>query len=49
MNDIYAHIYNTIVKGVPFPIKPEEAFEVVRWTHEIKKQNPAFCKAKIKE
>ena len=49
MNDIYGHIYNTIRKGIPFPVKPEEAFEVVRWTDKIKKQNPQFCKAKIKE
>ena len=49
MNDIYGHIYNTIRKGIAFPVKPEEAFEVVRWTEQIKKQNPQFCKAKIKE
>ena len=49
MNDIYVHIYNEIRKGIPFPVKPEEAFEIVRWTEKIKKQNPKFCKAKIKE
>ncbi|MBR2440988.1 MAG: Gfo/Idh/MocA family oxidoreductase [Lentisphaeria bacterium] len=49
MNDIYGHIYNTIRKGIPFPVKPEESFEIVRWTEKIKKQNPQFCKAKIKE
>ena len=49
MNDIYGHIYNAIRKGIPFPVKPEESFEIVRWTEKIKKQNPSFCKAKIKE
>ena len=49
MNDIYSHIYDTIRKGIPFPVKPEESFEIVRWTDKIKKQNPGFSKVKIKE
>ena len=34
--------YQAIREGKPYPIKPEEAFEVVRVTEMVKKQNPAF-------
>lgn len=40
--DIYHVLYQTIREQKPFRVKPEEAFEVVRITNEIKKQNPAF-------
>ncbi len=46
MGDIYHVLYQTIREGKPYPILPEEAFQVVRVTEEVKKQNPAF---KIKE
>ena len=42
VNDIYHHLYLALREGVPFPIKPEEALEVVRTTEKIKLQNPAF-------
>jgi len=40
--DIYHCLYQTIREGKPYPIKPEEAFEVVKTTCMIKQQNPAF-------
>ena len=42
VNDIYHHLYLAIREGVPFPIKTEEALDVVRTTEKIKRQNPAF-------
>ncbi len=45
LNMIYAAVFDTIRKGKPFPVKPEEAFEVVRWADRIKKQNPQFRSA----
>lgn len=41
-NDIYHHLYMAIREGVPFPVKLEEAFDVVRWTERVKLQNPDF-------
>ena len=46
VTDIYHVLYQTIREGKPYPIKPEEAFQVVRVTEAVKKQNPAY---KIKE
>ena len=40
--DIYHHLYSAIREGKPFPITAEEAFEVVKTTLLIKRQNPAF-------
>ena len=42
MTDIYKYLYDAIRDGVPFPVKPEEAFAVIRTTAEIKRQNPQF-------
>ena len=42
MTEIYRYLYDAIRNGVPFPVKPEEAFAVVRATAEIKRQNPQF-------
>ena len=39
---IYHYLYRTIRHGEPFPVTPEEAFEVVKTTFQIKRQNPAF-------
>ena len=39
---IYHHIYLALREGIPFPVKAEEAFAVVRATEKIKLQNPAF-------
>ena len=44
ITDIYKRIYDTIRNGVPFPVKAEEAFENVRLTEIVRKQNPAFKK-----
>lgn len=44
-NMIYPAIFDAIRNGKTFPIKLEEAFEVVRWTDRIKKQNPQFHSA----
>ena len=41
--DIYKHLYKAIREGVEFPVKFEEAIEVVRVTNAIKRQNPAFA------
>ena len=41
-HDIYHYLYQSIREGKPYPIKPEEAFEVVKTTCLIKEQNPAF-------
>ena len=43
INDIYKHLYLAIREGVPFPVKLEEAIEVVRVTNEVKRQNPRFA------
>ncbi len=40
--DLYHLLYQTIREGKPYPIKPEEAFNVVRVTEMVKKQNPAY-------
>ena len=42
LTDIYHVLYQTIREGKPYPIKAEEAFEVVRVTEAVKKQNPAY-------
>ena len=42
VNDIYHHVYLALREGVPFPIKAQEALDVVRTTEKIKLQNPAF-------
>ena len=42
MTEIYKSLYAAIREGVPFPIKPQEALDVVRTTEKIKLQNPAF-------
>lgn len=42
VNDIYHHVYLALREGVPFPIKTQEALDVVRTTEKIKLQNPAF-------
>lgn len=46
LDDIYHVLYLAIRDGKPYPIKPEEAFEVVRVAETVKKQNPAY---RIKE
>jgi hypothetical protein len=43
VTDIYKHLYATIREGVEFPVKLEEAIEVVRVTNAVKRQNPAFA------
>ena len=42
VGDIYKHLYKAIREGVEFPVKLEEAIEVVRVTNAVKRQNPAF-------
>ena len=42
MTEIYKYLYAAVREGVPFPVKPEEAFAVIKATAEIKKQNPQF-------
>ena len=42
MTEIYKYLYAAIREGVPFPVKPEEAFAVIKTTAEIKTQNPQF-------
>ena len=42
LQDIYHVLYQAIREGKPYPVKLEEAFDVVRVTEAIKKQNPAF-------
>ena len=42
VGDIYKHLYKAIREGVDFPVKLEEAIEVVRVTNAVKRQNPAF-------
>lgn len=39
---IYGFIYDTIREGKEFPIKFEEAYEVLKYTALIKEQNPQF-------
>ena len=43
IDHIYKHIYKHIREGVPFPVKFEEAIQVVRVTNQIKRQNPKFA------
>ena len=38
--DIWKHVYESIREGKPYPIKPEEAVEVVRVTEMVKKGTP---------
>ncbi len=42
MNLFYQHIWNALRKDIPFPVKNEEAFAVVKVIETIKKQNPKF-------
>ena len=42
VSDIYHALYQTIREGKPFPVKPEEALDVLRVILEVKKQNPAY-------
>ena len=42
INDIYKFVFASIRKKAVFPVKIEEALEVVRVTETVKKQNPAF-------
>ena len=42
MTDNYKYLYAAIREGNPYPVKPEEAFAVIRATAEIKRQNPQF-------
>lgn len=39
---IYHSVFMSIRHNKPYPISIEEAVEVVRWTEEVKRQNPAF-------
>ncbi|QYY35646.1 Gfo/Idh/MocA family oxidoreductase [Ruficoccus sp. ZRK36] len=40
--EIARHLHNTLRNGVPFPVKNEDALEVVRLTEIVKQQNPQF-------
>ena len=40
--ELVNHFYEAVRNGVPFPIRNEDALEVVRLTEEIKRQNPQF-------
>ncbi len=40
--DIARHLYRAIRENIPFPITNAQAFEVVRITELVKKQNPQF-------
>jgi hypothetical protein len=40
--EIARHLYNTLRKNVPFPIRNDDALEVLRVTEVVKKQNPQF-------
>ncbi len=42
VTDIYHILYQSIREGAPYPIKAEEAYEVVKVTETVKKQNPSF-------
>ena len=42
--DIYKFVFEAIRKNADFPVKIEEAVEVVRVTEVVKKQNPRFLK-----
>lgn len=39
---IYHYLYLTVREKKPFPVKLQEAFDVVRVTERVKRQNPAF-------
>ena len=41
-NDIYHSVFMSIRHKAAYPISIEEAVEVVRWTEQAKRQNPAF-------
>ncbi len=41
--NIAGHLYDTIRKGIPFPVKSSEALEVVRITEIVKQQNNQFA------
>lgn len=45
-DQIYLHLYRAIRENIPFPVKSEEAYEVVRVTEIIKQQNPQFLAGK---
>ena len=36
VDDFYKVVYRTLAEGAPYPVKPEEAFEVVRVTEMIR-------------
>ena len=40
--EIACNLYKALRENIPFPVTSEQAFEVVRITEEIKKQNPQF-------
>ena len=40
--EIARHLYRAICENIPFPVTSEQAFEVVRVTELVKKQNPQF-------
>ncbi|MBC2595868.1 Gfo/Idh/MocA family oxidoreductase [Ruficoccus amylovorans] len=40
--ELVRHLYNALREGVPFPVKNEDALEVVRLTEVVKKQNAQF-------
>ena len=40
--EIALSLYKALREGVPFPVTSEHAFEVVRVTEEVKRQNPQF-------
>ena len=42
MECFYKAVYDSMRNGVPFPVKAEEALEVIRITEEIRRQNPEF-------
>ena len=42
MGCFYKAVYSSMREGVPFPVKAEEALEVIRITEEVRRQNPEF-------
>lgn len=42
IDSIYHQLYLTLREGMPFPIRNEEAFAVVKATEKIKRMNPEF-------
>lgn len=43
VDDIYHRVYESIRNGKEYPITFKQAGEVVRWTEEVKRQNPQFA------